>query len=309
MGRGRGRIDYKAKEFIMRVARVFPRRTAMTPTGEDVYVGLPELFMPKYDEVHISVAFTWDLERAYKLAHEWKPYTVTVRVDGPACGLRGEDFKAGVFLKKGVAITSRGCPNNCSFCFVPKREGKIRELPIVEGNIIQDNNLLACSKEHLRRVFAMLKTQKHIDFSGGLEASRITNKIAKQLRELSIYQIWLAYDSPNAEKPLKKAVQILNRYFYREVIENGKKIKIPLRDKIRCYVLIGYKGDTLEKAENRLRRAWEIGTLPFAMKYRPLNQQWDDTYLFKERDWNLLARQWTRPAIMKTIMRGKVDKL
>jgi len=90
---------------------------------------------------------------------------------------------------------------------------------------------------------------------------------------------------------LIKAVNRLKRYFRRE--------------QIRCYVLIGYPDDTLEKAENRLRRAWEIGTLPFAMRYRTPNPKREGTYIFKERRWNLLTRQWTRPAIIKSICQGK----
>ena len=150
----------------------------------------------------------------------------------------------------------------------------------------------------------MLRSQRHIDFNGGFEADRGTDNIAKQLRKLSIYQMWLAYDHPNAEKPLQKAVRILSKYFYRKKWsdELQKWIKIPMRDKFRCYVLIGYKGDTLEKAESRLKRAWEIGTLPFAMRYRTSDPKWNGTFLFKERAWNLLARQWTRPAIMKSRM-------
>lgn len=195
-----------------------------------------------------------------------------------------------MYLKKGVTITTRGCPNNCIFCFVPTREGKIRELPIVPGNIIQDNNLLAASKSHIDKVFQMLSKQKRIDFSGGLESSRVTDEIVDNLRGLSIYQIWLSYDYPGADKPLRKAVNKLKKYFK--------------RDQLRCYVLIGYYEDTLKKAEMRLKRAWQIGTLPFAMRYRTPVSEWNGTYLFKDRTWNLLQRRWTSPAIIKTMNKG-----
>lgn len=271
----------------MKIARVFPTKTSMSPIDEDVYFDIPDLFTPQYDEVHISVTFTWDIPKAERLAKEWRNYG-QVFTGGCAYGDRGDGFVSGFYLRKGVVITSRGCPNNCSFCFVPKREGKIRELSIVEGNIIQDNNLLACSRGHLTKVFKMLKTKKHIDFSGGFESSRVTNEVVEELRGLKIYQIWLAYDNPDVEKPLIQAINKLSKYFK--------------RDKIRCYVLIGFEGDTLEKAENRLRRAWDIGTLPFAMRYRTSDPKWQGTYLFKERSWNLLTRQWTRPAIIKTRM-------
>ena len=166
----------------------------------------------------------------------------------------------------------------CSYCFVPKREGKIRELSVVSGNIVQDNNLLACSEKHLQKVFEMLKTQRQIDFSGGLEASRITNDIAIELNKLKIKQLWLAYDRPWDVKYLEKAVKILRQYFS--------------RDKIRCYCLIGYKDDTIEKAEQRLKWLWNIETLPFAMLYHT------------HTEWKKLQRIWSRPAIMRAVMKN-----
>ena len=43
----------------------------MTPTDQDAYYSYPELFMPKYDEVHISCTFTWDIEKSKELAYQW----------------------------------------------------------------------------------------------------------------------------------------------------------------------------------------------------------------------------------------------
>ena len=276
----------------MRIARVFPTKTKMCPADSDAYFGEPDLFTPQYDEIHISVTFTWAIKKALSLKEAWK-IKGNVTIGGPALDFAGNGFESGMYLKKGIVITSRGCPNNCPFCFVPKREGRIRELPVKEGNIIQDNNLLACSKLHLRRVFSMLKTQRHIDFSGGFEAKRITDDIIEELRGLKVYQMWLAYDMAGREIELIKAVERLKKYFP--------------RDKMRCYVLIGYENDTLIDAERRLKWAWDIGTLPFAMRYRTPDSQWNGTYLHKERSWNLLTRQWTRPAIIKSLTDNKVD--
>ena len=270
-----------------RLARVFPTRTSMTPNDPDAYVGLPDLFTPQYDEVHISVCFTWDIPKAERLVKEWEKHGRVIK-GGPVYGSLG-DF-TGLYTKKGVTITSRGCHNNCSFCFLPKREGKIRELPIVPGNIIQDNNLLACSKSHIDKVFSMLKTQKNIDFSGGFEAARVTDEIVEQLRGLRIYQIWLAYDHPNNEKPLQAAINRLSKYF-------GDR-------QIRCYVLIGYKDDTIEKAEARLRKVYEFGSLPFAMLYR------DENNTPHTKEWKQFQRKWARASIIRARMKltGKLTK-
>jgi hypothetical protein len=48
----------------LRIARVFPRRTKATPTDDLVFTDCPPMFMPEIDEVHISVAFTYDMKRA-----------------------------------------------------------------------------------------------------------------------------------------------------------------------------------------------------------------------------------------------------
>jgi hypothetical protein len=143
----------------MRVVRVFPRRTKATPDDNLVYTGPPDMFV-EADEVHISVVFTWDLPRADWLYKQWRK-TAPVQIGGPAVGLPGGDFVPGRYLKPGYVITSRGCPNRCWFCSAWKREGGIKELPITEGHNVLDDNLLACSEDHIRKVFRMLSRQKN----------------------------------------------------------------------------------------------------------------------------------------------------
>ena len=98
----------------MKTARVFPTKTSMGPTDRDAYFGEPELFMPEYNEIHISVAFTWDIERAKWLAKQWE-FVAPVKIGGPAVNGEGNGFVPGQYLRHGVTITSRGCPNRCWF--------------------------------------------------------------------------------------------------------------------------------------------------------------------------------------------------
>jgi len=267
------------------IARVFPRKTSMSPTDKHAYFGLPPMF-PKYDEVHISVTFTWDIKRGYYLKKQWGMVCDNVRIGGPALNDCGGNFESGMYLRKGVVITSRGCPNNCSFCFVPKREGKIRELPIIEGNNILDNNFLACPIEHVVAVFRMLKTQKGVIFSGGIEAKRVNDHFIRKLREISFKRLYLAYDREDQECHVAKASIKLREYFTRE--------------QIGCYVLIGYEKNntqTIEGAKWRLKEAWDLGTMPFAMLYQPTEHR---RY---SKEWKQLQRMWTRPAIIKSMMK------
>ena len=262
----------------------------MTPDDEDAYIGEPPLGCPEYDEVHISVCFTWDIDKSHYLAGQWKPYG-KIRIGGPALDNSLGDFIPGRYIKKGVTITSRGCPNKCWFCLVPGRnDGRLTELPVKPGRIVQDDNLLACSKKHIEAVFDMLKNQSQIEFSGGLEAARFTQGIAEKLGGLRVRHIWLAYDFPGDEGALRYAIEKLKPYFKRR--------------QIRCYVLIGYPGDTLNKAKKRLRLAWRMGTLPFAMRYRKPVRSFNHSFVFHERPWNILTRQWSRPKIIKSMMKG-----
>jgi len=264
----------------MKIIRVFPRRLKnTTPADELSFVGDPPFFA-EADEVHISVTFTWDLPEAERLEKEWR-HVAPTKIGGPATGQPGDEFTPGMYIKKGYVITSRGCPNRCWFCSVWRREGEaIRELQIKDGWNVLDDNLLACSDGHINSVFDMLKRQQHeIEFTGGLEAARLKEWHISRLAKLKPKQLFFAYDTPNDREPLYEAGKLLK--------EAGFKICHPLR----AYVLVGYPGDTLRKAEERLIDCMKAGFVPMAMLYR------DET---GERDpeWVRFTWPWARPATM-----------
>ena len=152
------------------IIRVFPTKTTYTPDDDFAFVGSPPMpeFIPEHDEVHVSCTFTWDKDAAEELAYQWEGVTnKRVKLGGVAYQSPCEDFVPGMYVRKGVIFTSRGCNNNCPWCCVRQNEGKLRELPIHEGNIIQDNNFLQCSRQHKDKVFDMLRHQSGICFRGG----------------------------------------------------------------------------------------------------------------------------------------------
>ena len=265
-----------------RIARVFPRRTKATPDDALAFVGPPPLLdLPEIDEVHVSVTFTYDKPAAEELAYQWELAGVPVRVGGPAYDDPAGEFTPGMYLKKGYTITSRGCNNHCWFCMASKREGRLRELEIRDGWDILDNNLLQCSEAHIRAVFDMLQRQPHRPkFTGGLEAKELKRWHCDLLREARPERMYFAYDTPDDYEPLVIAGRML--------IEAGIT---PQSHVMACYTLIGYPGDTFEKAEERLEQTVRAGFMPYAMLYRDERGQAD-------RDWAKFQREWLRPVIV-----------
>lgn len=266
-----------------KLIRVFPRKTRQTPTDEGVLIRPLPLVRPDAEEIRISVAFTYDLPWAYHMQELWGE---GVSVGGPATGQPSGEFVPGLYLKRGNIITSRGCPNRCAHCSVWRREPGLRELPIHDGWNIQDDNLLACSRKHIRAVFAMLLRQKRpVVFTGGLEAARLEDWHIDLLSLLRSPTLWFAYDTPDDFEPL---------------VVTAKK----LRDagfhfaghRICCYVLCGTPKDDMRAAEARIRSVMELGYFPQAMVYR--DQRGKIT-----PEWRTFGRQWANKTIVGAMIR------
>lgn len=266
----------------MNLVRVFPRLTKATPRDTLAFIGDPPLFLPScIDEVHVSCTFSWDIPEAERLARAWE-HIAPVKIGGPAMGTVGEDFTPGRYIGYGYTITSRGCPNRCWFCQAWKRDGnEVRELPIRDGWNVLDDNLLACSDEHIRAVFAMLARQHYrAEFTGGLEAKRLKMWHVEELKKVRAKQIFFAYDTPDDWEPLAHASVFLREAGF-------------TRNHLRCHVLIGWPRDTFESAEKRLRDVAGLGMFPSAMLYRgPETKDKKDA----ARDWRVFQRAWQRPA-------------
>ena len=249
---------------------------------EDVRINMSPGLFDEADEIHISVTFTWDIPIAENLFNQWK-YVNNTLIGGPAFNEPSGEFEPGLYLKNGYTITSRGCPNKCWFCQVWKREPELKELKIKSGWDILDDNLLACSDQHIKAVFEMLKNQKEpIRFTGGIEAKLLRYWHLDLFASINLKELFCAYDTPDDLEPLIEAGKLL------------RKANITYENrKARCYVLIGYPGDTIEKAEKRIHQTVRAGFMPFAMRYRNNNG-----IVLKERKWNIFQREWANPYII-----------
>ena len=290
--------------------RVFPRRTKWTPTDPLAFVGGPTLWvyagggcgkahppgspaaatrhLPKDTPVMVSVTFSWDIKEGERLAREWSWYFPNVHIGGPAFDDPGEEFEPGRFVKPGVVVTSRGCPMACGFCLVPKREGRIRELQIKDGWNVFDNNLLACSRDHIEMVFDMLRRQSvAAHFTGGLDKTRLKPWHTDLLKTISFKRAWFALDSEFGFPALERAADLLSDFS---------------REKKYCYVLVNYHPETPAEAEARLMKVFNLGFMPFSMLYRgPL----EGHRMSPSPEWRTLVRRWCNPARYKAFMKGE----
>jgi hypothetical protein len=275
----------------MRILRVFPRRTRATPVDDLAAIDREPGFFDEADEVHVSVTFTYDKARAEQLAERWR-WVAPVKIGGVAYGDASLEFVPGRYIRPGYTITSRGCPRRCWFCGVWKKWPTPNLLPIYPGWNVLDDNLLACPREHVEAVFAMLRQQaRRVEFSGGLEALSLEDYQVGLLADLRPRPaMFFAYDPGDAFETLESAARrLLAAGFTRA------------SHKLRCYVLVGHPKDTLADADRRLRQMVEIGFTPFAMRWRPETPS-QEKYA-PGPEWRRFQRSWARPAAIHAAMK------
>lgn len=155
---------------------------------------------------------------------------------------------------------TRGCPNKCSWCIVPKKEGSITPYMDVEevalGRkklILMDNNILT-SDYGLSQIEKIVRLGYRIDFNQGLDARIIASnpEIAKLLSKVKwIRFIRLACDTQSSKEPLLKAVEAL-----RSSINNSTQFFV--------YVLL----NTLPDSYDRINFCRQLNLYAFAQPYR-----------------------------------------
>ncbi len=231
--------------------------------------------------LYLSVPFTWLLPEARRLILAYKTAFSRdhVQVGGPAVQLM-PDYLADLtdiaavnqpcpvepllFHNPLATFTTRGCPNCCGFCAVPRLEGEFRELTDFRpAPIVCDNNLLAASQAHFDRVIDRLKAMPFVDFNQGLEARLLKPHHARRLAELRQVKIRFAFDHVGNESAVADAIALCRAH--------------GLKD-FGVYVLIGFR-DMPDDALYRLEkiRSWKIKTAP--MRYQPLDALEKNSYV------------------------------
>lgn len=157
---------------------------------------------------------------------------------------------------------TRGCPNNCPFCIVSKKEGRIShkvadlsEFWRGQKNIeLLDANLLAC-KEREDLLQQLIDSKARVNFCQGIDARFITEDVALMLANVNIKLIHFAFDLMKNEKQILKGLKIWG------------DVSPLSRSKQTVYILTNYN-TTFEEDYYRVRKVRELGFNPDVRIYR-----------------------------------------
>lgn len=119
-----------------------------------------------------------------------------------------------------IGYITRGCPNHCRWCVVPKKEGNIRpyrtwnELVRKDTDklMLMDNNILACSYG-LEQLKDMIGSPYRIDLNQGMDARLVTPEIAEILAKLKwIRFLRFSCDQESQIEPIYRTCELLKKY-------------------------------------------------------------------------------------------------
>jgi len=151
---------------------------------------------------------------------------------------------------------TRGCPNKCSWCIVPEKEGDIKPYADIEdfldgkkSAVLLDNNVLA-SDHGIKQIKKIVKMKIKVDFNQGLDCRLVDDSIAKLLSEVKwMKYIRFACDSQSQKNPIEAAVKKIRQYTKREIF---------------VYTLI----KNFDEAMDRIMFLKNLGLSPFAQPFR-----------------------------------------
>lgn len=184
---------------------------------------------------------------------------------------------------------TRGCPNKCSWCIVPKKEGDIKPYMDIKdvaqdykNVVLMDNNILSCDYG-LDQIKKIIDLGIKVDFNQGLDVRLIASnkEIPKLLSKVNwIRYIRIACDTKSQIPFIEKALKELNSYG----IKNYR---------VFVYVLV----KDIKDAHERVLFLKEKGCNPFAQPYRDFENNTHPTVEQKR-----FARWVNHRAIFNTVI-------
>ena len=164
--------------------------------GDDV-----EWYTPfsHYDRVYMAKVFTFTPDYGYlinnadEVVKGGTGYDVHSRLPEEVDHTQ-PDYSIYPLVPKDTAygFLTRGCPNRCPWCVVPRKEGKIRPYMdvdeiAIEGRhklVLMDNNILAAGDYAKQQICKIIDRGYRVDFNQALDARLVTDEWAKLLAKV-----------------------------------------------------------------------------------------------------------------------------
>lgn len=244
--------------------------------GDEVEWAIPFFH---YDIIYISKIFNYSPEdnfawNADKIIRGGTGYDIYSKLPEEIDRLQ-PDYSIYPFVPKDTAFgfLTRGCPNKCPWCVVPRKEGKIRPYMdvdeiAIEGRkniVLMDNNILAAGNYAIEQMEKIIANKYRVDFNQALDARLVTDEFARLLAKMRWIKnrIRFGCDTHAQIAQCERAISLINSYGY-----HGEYF---------LYTMIGGKSDFKESYErvhywwvrNRDCREKKIPNIyPYAQPYR-----------------------------------------
>jgi len=219
-----------------------------------------------YDVVYKSKIFTHtpDDNRLY--------YAGIMGMGGTGYGSDGPDLPSSTeyaypdysiypqYLGTAYGFLSRGCPRQCPWCIVSRKEGiKSRAVADLDSfwdgqtNIkLLDPNILACA-DRMRLLDQLVKSRAYIEFAQGLDIRLADDDVISAINKMRISRLHFAWDNPNEDLTLQ-----FRRF---KAAWRGNDYR-----RLVVYVLTNYNS-THEQDLYRVTTLRELGYSPYVMIY------------------------------------------
>lgn len=156
---------------------------------------------------------------------------------------------------------TRGCPRNCPFCIVGKKEGlksqqvaDLKQFWSGQREIkLLDPNLLACPDKY-KLLQQLIDSKAWVDFTQGLDIRLMTDDAIDKIRQIKIKMLHFAWDRETDSDLILK-----NLVTFRKAVDYDFR-------KLRVYVLTNYE-TSFEFDLYRVYKLREMGYDPYIMIY------------------------------------------
>lgn len=168
---------------------------------------------------------------------------------------------------------TRGCPNKCFWCIVPRKEGEIKQYwdvdKVANGKkklVLMDNNILAAGYYAIEQLDKIIARGYHIDFNQALDARLVNAEFAERLAKIKWIhsRIRFGCDTTAQIAQCQRAMDLIHSYgfrgeFFLYTMIGGKN------DFRECYERINYWREKL-LAFRKTHESYAV--YPYAQPYR-----------------------------------------